>query len=58
MLDTPQDIPVWYERWDDRRDRRGLDRRWCFRVCRDTTPQSFADKLQATVDEQLATPLE
>jgi raffinose/stachyose/melibiose transport system substrate-binding protein len=57
MINTPMDIPVWYERWATLK----IGEVWTVdgvsAFDENTTPQSFADKLQASVDEQLATPL-
>lgn len=57
MIDTPMDVPVWYERWATLK----IGEVWTVdgisAFDEKTTPQSFADKLQASVDEQLATPI-
>jgi raffinose/stachyose/melibiose transport system substrate-binding protein len=57
MVNTPLDVPVWYERWGTLKIGNVWTTDGVSAFADDTTPQSFADKLQATVDEQLVTPL-
>jgi raffinose/stachyose/melibiose transport system substrate-binding protein len=56
MVNSPLDIPVWYERWPTLTigDVWTKDGNSAFAA--DQTSQAFADKLQAAVDAQLATP--
>lgn len=56
MVNSPLDIPVWYERWPTLTlgDVWTKDGNSAFDTGQ--TSQSFADKLQAAVDKQLATP--
>jgi ABC-type glycerol-3-phosphate transport system substrate-binding protein len=56
MVNTPLDVPVWYERWPTltigdvwtEEGNAGFDT--------NTPPEDFAAKLQAAVDKQIATP--
>ena len=57
MVNTPLDIPVWYERWATLKIGDVWAKEGVAAFDADTSPQSFADKIQATVDEQLATPM-
>jgi ABC-type glycerol-3-phosphate transport system substrate-binding protein len=57
MVNTPQDIPVWYERWATLKIGEIWTKEGVSAFAEDTTPLSFAEKLQATIDEQLATPM-
>jgi ABC-type glycerol-3-phosphate transport system substrate-binding protein len=57
MVNTPQDVPVWYERWATLKVGDIWTKEGVSAFDEDTTPQAFADRLQATVDEQLATPM-
>jgi raffinose/stachyose/melibiose transport system substrate-binding protein len=56
MVNSPLDIPVWYERWPTLTlgDVWTKDGNSAFDTGQ--TSQAFADKLQAAVDSQLATP--
>ncbi len=56
MAATPLDVPVWYERWPTLKigEVWTTDGNAAFDA--DRPPEEFAAKLQASVDEQLATP--
>lgn len=56
MIDTPLDVPVWYERWPTLKigDVWAKDGNAAFD--KDRPPAEFATKLQASVDAQRATP--
>jgi ABC-type glycerol-3-phosphate transport system substrate-binding protein len=56
MVNTPLDVPVWYERWPTL----NIGNVWALEgnagFDTNTPPEEFAAKLQASVDAQLATP--
>ncbi len=54
MVETPLDIPVWYERWPTLNIGTVWTEDGNSAFDEDAPAQEFADKLQASVDEQLA----
>jgi hypothetical protein len=56
MVNSPLDIPVWYERWPTLNIGNVWAQEGNAAFDAATPAQTFADKLQASVDAQLASP--
>ena len=56
MVNTPLDVPVWYERWPTLNIGQVWTEQGNAGFDTETPPESFAAKLQESVDKQLATP--